>query len=163
MSLYAYLSVRMEQLGSYLTDFHGIWYLRIFGISVEGRQVWLKPGGNNWVNEHLRTFMIFRRIVLMTSHVSDKSFKDHPKTNFMLYIFSPENRAVYEIMWKYNVWAKQTTYDNIIRCILLHAAVTKATDTHPEYVIVLCHDNSGYANALQCYVYMYIAYLVTIR
>ena len=30
--------------------------------------------------------------------------------------------------------------------------ITMATNTHSEYVIRLFHDNSDYANALQCYV-----------
>jgi hypothetical protein len=30
--------------------------------------------------------------------------------------------------------------------------ITKATDTHSEYVILLFHDNNGYANAAQYYV-----------
>jgi hypothetical protein len=40
--------------------------------------------------------------------------------------------------------------------------VTKATDTSSEYVLLLLlfHGNSGYANARQCYVYMYTACLV---
>jgi len=39
--------------------------------------------------------------------------------------------------------------------------MTKATDTHSEYVILITfHGSSGYANAPQCCVYMYIASLV---
>jgi hypothetical protein len=30
--------------------------------------------------------------------------------------------------------------------------ITKATDTHSEYVTLLFHGNNGHANAPQCYV-----------
>jgi len=42
------LSVRMEQLAYYWTDFHEIWYLRIFRISVEKIQVSLQSDKNIW-------------------------------------------------------------------------------------------------------------------
>jgi hypothetical protein len=74
----ACLAVRMEQLGSHWTDFHEIWYLRIFRISAEESQFWLKHGRNNWVNEHLCTFMIFSWIVYTTWNVSDNSLKTIP-------------------------------------------------------------------------------------
>jgi hypothetical protein len=35
-------SVHIEQLGSHSTDFHEIWYLRIFRKSIDGIQVSLK-------------------------------------------------------------------------------------------------------------------------
>ena len=40
-------SVRMEQVGSYWTEFHEIWCLRIFRKSVEKIQVSLKSVKNN--------------------------------------------------------------------------------------------------------------------
>jgi hypothetical protein len=48
--------------------------------------------------------------------------------------------------------ARQATDGNIIRRMRFACWVTKATDTHSEYVILLLHGNSGYANAPQCYV-----------
>jgi len=63
---------------------------------------------------------------------------------------SPENRAVYEIMWE-NVDPDRpqlTIWRMRIRCW-----ITKATDTHSEYVTLIpFHCNSGNANAPQCYV-----------
>jgi hypothetical protein len=41
------LSVRMEQLGSHLTDFHELWYLNIFWKSVEKIWVPLNSDKNN--------------------------------------------------------------------------------------------------------------------
>jgi len=40
-------SVHMDQLGSYWSDFHEMWYLSIFLKSVEKIEVTLKPGKNN--------------------------------------------------------------------------------------------------------------------
>jgi hypothetical protein len=40
-------SIRMEQLGSYWTDFHEIWYLIIFRKHVEKIEVSLKSEHNN--------------------------------------------------------------------------------------------------------------------
>jgi len=48
--------------------------------------------------EGLRTFMITSRSVLR--NVSDKSCTKHKNTHFIFINFFPQNRAVYEIMWK---------------------------------------------------------------
>jgi hypothetical protein len=49
--------------------------------------------------------------------------------------------------------ARQATDDNIIQRMRFACRITKATDTHSEYVIfLLFHGNNGYANAPQCYV-----------
>jgi hypothetical protein len=55
-------SVRMEQLGSHWRYFREIWYLRIFGKSVEKIQVSLKSDKNNGtLHEDLCTFMVISR------------------------------------------------------------------------------------------------------
>ena len=53
----------MKQLGPHWTDFHEIWYLKIFRKSVGKIQVCLKSGKNNeYLDEELRrsTFMTSR-------------------------------------------------------------------------------------------------------
>jgi hypothetical protein len=58
--------------------------------------------------------------------------------------------------------AREATNDNIIRHMCFGCQITKATDTHSEYVILIVfHGNSGYMNAPHCYVCMYIAYLIS--
>ena len=54
------------------------------------------------------------------------------------------------------------TDDNIIRRMCFTLYITKATNTHSEYVILIAffHGNSGYANAPQFYVISYISRLV---
>jgi len=51
--------------------------------------------------------------------------------------------------------SRQATDDTIIRRMRFACRITKATDTHSEYVIILLHGNNGCANVSQCYVYMY--------
>jgi hypothetical protein len=58
------MSVRMEQLGCYWTDFHEIWCLTIFRKPVGKIQVSLKSDMNNGTShEHLCTFMITSRLI----------------------------------------------------------------------------------------------------
>jgi len=47
-----------------------------------------------------------------------------------------------------------------IRRVRIARWITKATDTYSEYVILILHGSSVYANAPDCYVYTYIACLV---
>jgi len=78
------------------------------------------------------------------------------KSSITFFFF--ENRAFYEIMWEYIVERCRTQMTMRIACWM-----TKATNTDSEYVI-LTHIafpyNNGYANASQCYVYIYMACLV---
>jgi hypothetical protein len=49
----------------------------------------------------------------------------------------PENRAVYEIiLGEGGGTGRQTTEDNIIRHMRIECWITKAKDTHTEYVIL---------------------------
>ena len=54
---------------------------------------------------------------------------------FVQQLFSPENCGVFEMRKKYGR-ARQATDDNIIRSTRFVFWITKATDTHPEYVIL---------------------------
>jgi len=58
--------VRMEQLDSHWTDFHKIWYLRIFWNSVEKIQVLLKSEKNKRVL-YMKTNTHFYHISLISS------------------------------------------------------------------------------------------------
>jgi len=73
------------------------------------------------------------------------------KTHIVFNNFFPENRAVYEIMWKNTVErgrAQMTIWRMHIAC-----SIPKDTNTHSEYVILIAlHGNNGYANAPQFYV-----------
>jgi hypothetical protein len=49
--------------------------------------------------------------------------------------YPPENRAVYETKMEKYCRTEQTTCDNIIRRQRFTCVITKATNTHSEYVI----------------------------
>jgi hypothetical protein len=59
--------------------------------------------------------------------------------------------------------ARRATDDNIIRRVRFACWVTKAKDTHSEYVILLLHGNNGYANALECYVTRTLPVMFTVK
>jgi len=59
-----------------------------------------------------------------------------------IYFF--ENLAVYEIMWK-NIVEPEGPQVTIWR-MRIACWITKVTYTHSEYVILLLHNNIGYAN-----------------
>ena len=48
-----------------------------------------------------------------------------------------ETRSFCEIMWKKYVRARQATDDNVIRHMEFVCWMTKATDTHSEYVLLM--------------------------
>ena len=87
---------------------------------------------------------------------------DKIKTHILCYNnFSPEHRVVYEIMWKNMVRAGQATDGNIIRRRRFACWMTKAKDTHSEYVILIAFPQQEWlrerASMLR---YTYIACLV---
>ena len=88
------LSVRMEQLGSYWTDFHEILYLIIFRKSFEKIQSFIRilTRITGTLHEHLSAF-----IILSQTMASDKNQNSH--LMFSNFFFS-KKRTVYEIMWK---------------------------------------------------------------
>jgi hypothetical protein len=66
------------------------------------------------------------------TNVSDKSCVENQNTHFLFNSLFFENRAIYEIMWKNIVesdWPEMIVWPTRIACW-----ITKATNTHPEYV-----------------------------
>jgi len=63
--------VRVEQLGSYRTDFNEIWYLSIFRKTVEKIQVSLKSGANNGYFTRI-PIDIFNHISLSSQNEQDR-------------------------------------------------------------------------------------------
>ena len=72
------------------------------------------------------------------------------KHKFYVQFFFVENRTVYEIRWKNTVHPDRSQMT--IWRTRIASWITKTTNTHSEYVILLFHSNNGYSNALQCYV-----------
>ena len=67
--------------------------------------------------------------------------------------FFSENRALYEIMWKYTYMVDSSRPQMTIRPTRFACRIPKATDTQSEYVMpLLFHGNKGYAWVPHCYV-----------
>jgi len=65
--------------------------------------------------------------------------------------FFPENRVVYEVMWK-NIVEPGRPHMTIRR-MRFACCLTKVTDTLLEYIIFIAFSwQHGFANSLQCYV-----------
>jgi hypothetical protein len=65
-------------------------------------------------------------------------FVEKFKTHILCSItFFYENRAVCKITWKNSLRVRQATDDNIIRRMRFGCWITKATDTHSEYLILV--------------------------
>jgi hypothetical protein len=98
--------------------------------------------------------LIFFRITCM------RQTWENQNTLFMLN--NVESRAAYEIMCK-NLVQSDRPDVNMIRCMPFACLTTKVTDTHWEYVMLYCsfHGNNCYENVPQCYVYTFIACLVS--
>jgi hypothetical protein len=63
-------------------------------------------------------------------------------------------------VWKKYGSSRQATGDNIIQRMRFTCWITKATDTHSEYVILIAfHGSNGYANAPEYYVIRTLALL----
>ena len=127
------------KLGSHSTDFHQIWYLRIFRKSVQKIQVSLKSDKNNryftWRLMYTYDTAVSHWIVLGMRNISDTPCTENQKTLFssITFIFFKSYR-LWDNVEKYG-WAKQATESNIIQRMLFSSWIIKDTDTHSEYVI----------------------------
>jgi len=129
------MRVRTEQLGFHWADFKEIWHLSIFPQNLSGK---VKFDENltritGTLHEELRYifFVISRWIILRMRNVSDKSCRENQNTHFVFSNFFPQNRAVYEIMWKKYIWQYDTARMSFVW------RLTMATDTHSEYVTLI--------------------------
>ena len=96
LALYVCPSIHMEQLGSRWTDFHEIWYWRLFRKSVEKIQVSLMLDKNNryFTWRHCTFSIISCSVLLGMKNISDKSCRETRNTHFMF------NNFLWKIMWK---------------------------------------------------------------
>jgi hypothetical protein len=133
------LSVSMEQLDSHWKDFYEIWFLSVFRKSVEKNHVSLRSDKNNgyftWRRMHICDNILlsyFLEWEMLQTRVVEKI-----KTHILWSIFFfRKSCRLYHNVEKYGR-AKQSTDDNIIRRMRFACWITKATDTHSEYVILI--------------------------
>jgi len=89
------------------------------------------------LHEYLCTFMMVPQwILLRVINVSNIICKENQKTHFMFINFS-KNYAVYETMWKNMVEPNRPQMTIWHMCFACW--ITKATDTHSEYVILIAY------------------------
>jgi hypothetical protein len=102
-------------------------------------------------------------VLLRMRNISGKGCTENQNIQFMFNNFFSENRAVYEKMWE-NIVEPGTPHMTIW-CLRIACWIRKATNTHTQDMqyLLLSHCNNGCTNALQCYLYTYIACLVQNR
>ena len=96
-------SFLMEQLGPKWADFHEVWYLSSFRKKNPlSRKFKLHSNFTSISLLHMKPETLFptsRSFLIRTRNVSDKTCTENKKKILCSTIFSPENRAVYEIIW----------------------------------------------------------------
>ena len=142
-----------QQRGSYWTDFHEISYQSIFRKSVDNLHVPPKPGKNSgcctW-----RDAYICDNIALNSSQ-NVKLFRQKLQRK-------SEHRFYVQCVFLETGTARQATDKKVKLRMRFAHWLTKATDTHSEYVIqylLILHGNNGYAIAPHCYVYVHCSCL----
>jgi hypothetical protein len=144
----------MEQLTSHWTDFHEIWYLRIFQMSVDKFTLSLKSGKIKMssLDENQHTFFIISRpILLRMRNVSDKSCRENQNTYF---VFSNVFSKIVPFMsWGGKISTSGAVHTWKMWPMSIARWISKATKTHSQNVwySLLFHCNNGCTNAPQCY------------
>ena len=155
------LPFRMEQLGSHWTDFHEVWYLKIFRKSVEKVQGSLKSDKHKgyFTSIPIYFFIISRSFLLRMTNISDK-FLEKIKTHILCsVIFFYENLSFMKKMWK-NIVERGRPQMTIWH-MRISGWIPKATNKHTYWVILIDFPlQQWFHDASQCHVYTYIASLV---
>ena len=95
---------------------------------------------------------------LLEWELFQKSCKENQNTHFMFNIyFFRKSCRVWDNVEKCGRAGEATGDSNDPMCIVYW--ITKATDTHSEYYLLLFHNNNCYAKELQCFLDTYIACL----
>jgi len=102
------------------------------------------------LHEDQYIFLIISRSVFLRTRIIWEKFVEKIETHINVYWPFFDNRAFYEIMWK-NILEPGRPQIKIRR-MGFACWIIKATNTHPEYVILICHWNNGCKNAPSCHV-----------
>ena len=124
----------MEKLGPHWTDFHEIWYLSIFRITVQKIQVSLKYDKNNgyftWIPVHI--FIMPRSFFLIMRNVSHKICRENQNAHLCSVTYFRKSFHLWDNVENY-CRAGQATDDNMhIVCW-----TPKATNMRSEYVTLI--------------------------
>jgi hypothetical protein len=80
--------------------------------------------------------IISRQILLRIINISDKSFRQNHTTKCVHNIFFSKSYRLWDIVEKYGK-ARQATDDYIIQRMRTECCITKAKNTHSEYLIFI--------------------------
>jgi hypothetical protein len=98
-----------------------------FSKSVKKIQISLKSHKNNG-------YLAWKPMCMR--NVSDKICRENQNTHFMFNNFFRKSCRLWDNVEKYGT-VRQATDNNIIRCLRFACWITKATDTHSQYVIFI--------------------------
>ena len=124
----------MEKLGSQWTDFHEIWYFSI-SLKFDFIKIWQEyPTKIGTVHEHLCTFMIISRcIILRMRCLRQKLQRKSKHTFFVKLLFSRKSRR----LWDNVENCGRTRHATDINVADAHCVLDNATEKHSEYVIFI--------------------------
>jgi len=110
-------------------------FVYFFFKSVKKIQASLISGKNKGtLHEDKRTLTIISRTALRMRNASDKICRENQNTRFTVNIFFHKNRPVHEVLWKNIV--ERGRQQIIIWRMRIACWITKATNTHSQYVIL---------------------------
>jgi hypothetical protein len=134
MLRHACLSViRMEQISSYCTDFHTIWY---FSKICRKNSSLIQLTGT--LHEKPSVHMWYLTELFLEWEMFQTKFVDKINTFYVQQLF-PQSRSVYEIMWKNYGRARRATDDKITRRMRFACRKTKARiQTHLKTCNIYC-------------------------
>jgi hypothetical protein len=90
--------------------------------------------------------MVISRSVILRMRSPDKSCIENQNAYLIFNALFPENRAVYELMWK-NIVVPERSH------MAFHDGVPKATNAYSEYaILIFSRFNNGCTKVPQCYV-----------
>ena len=146
---------RKQQFGSHWTDFHQIWFLKIFFSKISREYslfitIWQKKG---ILHADLHTFMaISLWIILIMSNVSDRSCRENQNTHFVFcdFFFRKSCRLWHNV--EKNMVQRGSPKMITTRRMRVACRINTTTNTHAEYVTLLFHCNNGFTNGPQCHV-----------
>jgi hypothetical protein len=111
---------------------------------------------------YVHVTIICRWILLRMGNVSDNTCRENQNTHLVFNNYFQKSCHLWDNVEKYGI-ARHATYDSIIRCMCLACWITKATNTHSEYVILTAFPRQQWlcehASVLR---YTYIGCLVSV-
>jgi hypothetical protein len=164
----------MEKHGSYWKEFHEIWWF-FENLSIKFEFYWNLKRITGSLHEDLSTYMTTSRwILLRIRNISHKSCREIETHLLCKIIFSRKSCHLWDHVEKYGR-AGQATDDNIMLRMRLECWISKAINTHSEYIVsylLIFGGNNGYVNApnvtlcvhcLPCWTLNLVVHTVTVR